>query len=94
MKKEVGNVQKAPSEERTEIRGALDKEKLERKGENKARKQENEALENRIEGRLESEIIKIEDELNSIKMDIKSMKTARAIEQCSQHWIWSPIGDL
>ena len=51
-----------------ELRGALDKEKLERQ-------QENGGLENNIEGRLVSERKKIEDELNSLKVDIRSMTT-------------------
>ena len=71
----MGKVQEALSEEMTEIRGALDQEKLERKEDNEARKRENEALERKIESRIVSERKKMEEELNSIKFHIRSMKT-------------------
>ena len=79
VKKEVGKVPKALSEEMTELRGALDKEKAERK-------RENEALENKLESKIVSgrkktrngivsERKKIEDESSSIRVNINSMKT-------------------
>ena len=49
----------------------------------------------KIEGRMVSERKILEDELSSIKVDIKSMKTMSGgvLSTASQYRIWSRVGD-
>ena len=66
VKREVSKVDNATGKG-TAIRVALE--------DDETRRQDNGALENKIEGRIESKSKRVGDELNNVKMDLKSMKT-------------------